>query len=60
MFTGSYIREDGLTSIRRSYTAAELAAAAPAGWTVARHAPFRNLLLLDTDGDYPRRAAASG
>ena len=54
VFTGSYIRQDGLTSIRRSYTAAELAAAAPAGWTVARHAPFRNLLLLDTtDGDYP-------
>jgi 2-polyprenyl-3-methyl-5-hydroxy-6-metoxy-1,4-benzoquinol methylase len=54
VFTGSYIREDGLTSIRRSYTAAELTAAAPAGWTVARHAPFHNLLLLDTaDVDRP-------
>ena len=61
VFTGSYIREDGLTSVRRSYTAGELAAAAPAGWTVLRHAPFRNLLLLDTAaGDYPGRAAASG
>lgn len=46
-FTGSYIREDGLTSIRRSYTAPELQASAPPGWTVVRHAPFRNLLVLD-------------
>lgn len=61
VLTGSYIRQDGLTSIRRSYTAAELAAAAPPGWTVARHVPFRNLLLLDTpDGDYPERPAARG
>lgn len=61
VLSGSYIRRDGLTSIRRSYTAAELAAAAPPGWTVARHAPFRNLLLLDTpDGDYPGRPAARG
>ena len=48
-FTGSYIRQDGLTSIRRSYTAAELQAAAPPGWTVVRRAPFRNLLILDKD-----------
>lgn len=48
-FTGSYIRQDGLTSIRRSYTAAELQAAAPPGWTVLRRAPFRNLLVLDRD-----------
>jgi 2-polyprenyl-3-methyl-5-hydroxy-6-metoxy-1,4-benzoquinol methylase len=48
-FTGSYIRQDGLTSIRRSYTAAEFRAAAPPGWTVRRHAPFRNLLILDKD-----------
>ncbi|MGO4804978.1 class I SAM-dependent methyltransferase [Arthrobacter sp. 2MCAF15] len=54
VFTGSYIRRDGLTSIRRSYTAAELAAAAPDGWTVARHAPFRNLLLLDSADGGPR------
>jgi 2-polyprenyl-3-methyl-5-hydroxy-6-metoxy-1,4-benzoquinol methylase len=46
-FTGSYIRQDGLTSIRRSYTAAELRAAAPPGWNVRRRAPFRNLLVLD-------------
>ena len=46
-FTGSYIRQDGLTSIRRSYTAAELRAAAPPGWEIFRRAPFRNLLILD-------------
>ena len=46
-FTGSYIRQDGLTSIRRSYTDSELQAAAPPGWTVLRRAPFRNLLILD-------------
>lgn len=45
-FTGSYIRQDGLTSIRRSYTAAELQRVAPPGWTVVRKAPFRNLLVL--------------
>lgn len=46
-FTGSYIRQDGLTSIRRSYTPAELRAAAPPGWMVRRRTPFRNLLILD-------------
>jgi hypothetical protein len=58
LFTGSYIRQDGLTSIRRSYTAAELAAGAPPGWTVTRHAPFRNLLQLDNaSGDHPQGPA---
>ena len=60
VLTGSYIRQDGLTSIRRSYTAAELAAAAPAGWTVARHAPFRNLLLLDGPGGGNSEGTAAG
>lgn len=46
-FRGSYIRQDGLTSIRRSYTAAELRAAAPPGWTVLPRWPYRNLLILD-------------
>jgi 2-polyprenyl-3-methyl-5-hydroxy-6-metoxy-1,4-benzoquinol methylase len=46
-FRGSYIRQDGLTSIRRSYTAAELRAAAPPGWTVLPRPPYRNLLILD-------------
>jgi 2-polyprenyl-3-methyl-5-hydroxy-6-metoxy-1,4-benzoquinol methylase len=61
VLTGSYIRQDGLTSIRRSYTAAELAAAAPPGWTVARRAPFRNVLQLTTgDGENPEWPAARG
>jgi 2-polyprenyl-3-methyl-5-hydroxy-6-metoxy-1,4-benzoquinol methylase len=50
-FTGSYVRVDGLTSIRRSYTTDELAAAAPPGWRVARHSPFRNLLTLNRPAD---------
>lgn len=45
-FPGSFIRRDGLTSIRRSYTAGELRAAVPPGWRVERAAPFRNLLLF--------------
>ncbi|WP_125609820.1 class I SAM-dependent methyltransferase [Specibacter cremeus] len=45
-FPGSYIRRDGLTSIRRSYTAAELRAAVPPDWTVERDGPFRNLLVF--------------
>lgn len=45
-FRGSFIRADGLTSIRRSYTPAELAAAAPAGWSVARVPLFHQALVL--------------
>jgi hypothetical protein len=56
-FHGSYIRQDGLTSIRRSYTAAELRAAAPPGWTVVPRPPFRNLLILEKTGS-PRRGPA--
>lgn len=41
---GSYIRVDGLTSIRRSYRAPELRAIVPEGWRVERQFPFRNLL----------------
>ncbi|WP_211881048.1 class I SAM-dependent methyltransferase [Pseudarthrobacter albicanus] len=48
---GSYIRQDGLTSIRRSYTARELQSVAPPGWTAARRSPFRNLLILDKRAD---------
>lgn len=42
---GSFIRRDGLTSIRRSYTPAELQAVLPAGWRVESARPYRNLLL---------------
>ncbi|WP_216326434.1 class I SAM-dependent methyltransferase [Deinococcus aestuarii] len=44
VFPGTLIREDGLTSIRRSHTRAELAALAPAGWGVRPLFPFRLLL----------------
>ncbi|MET1086663.1 MAG: class I SAM-dependent methyltransferase [Arthrobacter sp.] len=45
-FRGSYIRVDGLTSIRRSYTPAELSALAPPGWTVEPAAAFHQILAL--------------
>ena len=59
-FRGSFIRQDGLTSIRRSYTAAELRAAAPPGWTVLPRAPFRNLLILDLRTPAPARQQGFG
>lgn len=45
LLKNSFIREDGLLSIRRSYTAAELAAVAPPGWRVQRRFPSRLLLV---------------
>jgi 2-polyprenyl-3-methyl-5-hydroxy-6-metoxy-1,4-benzoquinol methylase len=44
-FFGSFIRSDGLISIRRSYTPAELTAAAPPGWRVQPHRPFHQVLV---------------
>lgn len=41
LLADSFIRPDGLTSIRRAYTADELASAAPAGWRVRRAFPAR-------------------
>lgn len=46
-FRTSLIREDDLTSIRRSYRADELRRLAPPGWEVAQQVPFRLLLLHD-------------
>ncbi len=40
-FHRSFIRADGLTSIRRSFTAPELRAVAPPGWWVERGQPSR-------------------
>lgn len=40
---GTFLRTDGLRSIRRSYRAAELAAALGAGWVIERPVPFRLL-----------------
>ncbi|BDZ54968.1 hypothetical protein GCM10025870_20410 [Agromyces marinus] len=41
VLSGSYIRPDGLTSIRRSHTAPELARVLPEGWRVKRGFPSR-------------------
>ena len=41
LLAGSFIRVDGLRSIRRSYTARELAALAPSGWSVRSRLPAR-------------------
>jgi 2-polyprenyl-3-methyl-5-hydroxy-6-metoxy-1,4-benzoquinol methylase len=43
-FHRSYIREDGLASIRRSYTVAELRAVVPRGWSVTAGMPSRLVL----------------
>lgn len=46
-FRGTFIREDGLLSIRRSYRVGELTAAVPAGWGVLPQFPHRLLLVHD-------------
>ncbi|MDR9446590.1 MAG: methyltransferase domain-containing protein [Balneolaceae bacterium] len=40
-FAGTFIQEDGLRSIRRSFTADELRRAVPSHWTVMARWPFR-------------------
>jgi 2-polyprenyl-3-methyl-5-hydroxy-6-metoxy-1,4-benzoquinol methylase len=49
-FRRSYIRDDGLTSIRRSFTWRELAAVAPPGWEVRRERPYRLMLRWQPPG----------
>src|SRR5699024_4770859 len=56
LFPGPFIREDGLTSIRRSFTPAELRRAVPSTWSVVGRGRFR--LLLQGVGRAP--AAARG
>jgi len=46
----SFVREDGLLSIRRSYRRDELAAVAPPGWRVETRFPARLLLVHDEPG----------
>ncbi len=46
-FRGSLIRDDGLLSIRRSFTRDELQAEVPPGWQVGRMTPARLLALRD-------------
>ncbi|WP_325169870.1 MULTISPECIES: class I SAM-dependent methyltransferase [Arthrobacter] len=45
-FPGSFIRRDGLTSIRRSYTPGELRSVLPPGWRVESARPARTLALF--------------
>lgn len=47
LLADSFIRIDGLLSIRRSYTARELREVAPAGWTVRSALPARLELRFD-------------
>ena len=49
-FHRSFIRQDGLTSIRRSYTAQELGSVAPPGWEIRSQHPWQNLLLYPVSG----------
>ena len=46
-FRNSYIRPDGLISIRKSFTAKEIRAILPDSWTVEQPFPFRLLLIRD-------------
>ncbi|MEV1128858.1 methyltransferase domain-containing protein [Agromyces sp. NPDC049794] len=50
LLAGTFIRADGLTSIRRSHTAAELAALLPPGWRVRRGFPSRLEVVWGVDG----------
>lgn len=49
LFKNSFIVEDGIRSIRRSYQKKELQPALPNGWTVKRQFPFRLLAIHDGD-----------
>lgn len=47
LFRRSFITEDGLTSIKRSFTRQELVQIVPSGWKVETLFPFRLLLKYD-------------
>jgi 2-polyprenyl-3-methyl-5-hydroxy-6-metoxy-1,4-benzoquinol methylase len=48
---GTFLRTDGMRSIRRSYRADELAAALGTGWTIESPAPFRLLAVARGQAD---------
>ena len=61
-FRSSFIRPDGLTSIRRSFTPAELRRVVPVGWQVLPEHPSRYVLrwsAADTAGAPSRRSGAA-
>jgi 2-polyprenyl-3-methyl-5-hydroxy-6-metoxy-1,4-benzoquinol methylase len=49
-FRDSFIREDGLRSIRRSFRPEELRPLLPAGWSVVAPSPFRYLVIGEPRG----------
>ncbi|WP_161882699.1 class I SAM-dependent methyltransferase [Deinococcus alpinitundrae] len=53
LFRGSFIHDDGLLSIRRSFSQPELAALAPPGWWVNSLVPFRHLLIYRASEQRP-------
>ncbi|QCU77524.1 methyltransferase domain-containing protein [Citricoccus sp. SGAir0253] len=59
-FPGSYIRHDGLASIRRSYTPEELAAVVRPGWRVRGQVPWRTLAVWDAGPLAGREGAERG
>ncbi|MET0725325.1 MAG: class I SAM-dependent methyltransferase [Leifsonia sp.] len=50
LFARSYIRPDGLASIRRSHTPADLQGSVPPGWLAFPQDPTRYLLTWSSDG----------
>ena len=52
VFFRSFIIEDGLTSIRKSFTKKELEQEIPGGWKVRRLFPFRLLLIYEEHGTH--------
>lgn len=52
-FRDSFIRADGLLSIRKSFTREELRGVLPPGWRVERQMPFRLLALRELAGEFP-------
>ncbi len=51
LFPNSYIRADGLISIRKSFRPGELNHILPADWRVVRQFPYRLLAVLDHSAD---------
>jgi 2-polyprenyl-3-methyl-5-hydroxy-6-metoxy-1,4-benzoquinol methylase len=51
----SFVRVDGLRSIRRSWTDAELLRELPEGWAALRRPPFRVWAVLDVEAPLSRR-----
>ena len=56
---GTFLRIDGLRSIRRSYRARELAEVVPRGWRVRPGRPFRLFAVLEA-GSAPGRSSQRG